>query len=292
MLGAVTALAVKPVALTDEETPAALAPCPRPIYQLEERVIDPCDFARVMLARNQGLIWKIDRDGGLRFDRTDGERDVELTVRATERDASLKVCARHVVLTAGAGNAALGEAFGLPPHSMQRRPLRIGLVRGDLPAVNGHCIDGATTRVTVTSDVDSSGRTVWTLGGQVAEVGAGMSPQAFLHHAKAELTAALPGWQKSPVEWASYAIDRAERSTDDRTLPGDVQIVRAGRALVAWPTKLVLAPRLAQQVVARLELAPAANWQSWRGAIDEFRWPAPEVALPPWEQEVPWTLDP
>lgn len=292
MLGAVTALAVKPVALADDATPAVLAQCPRPIYQLAERVIDPCDFARVMLARNRGLIWKVDPAGGLRFDQVDAAREVEMTIRSSTTGAPHQVRSRHVVLTAGAGNSALGEAFGLPGNSMQRRPLRIGLVRGDLPAVNGHCIDGATTRVTVTSDVDRTGRTVWTLGGQVAEVGAEMSPEAFLSHAKGELTAALPGWQKSPVEWASYAVDRAERSTLDGTLPGDVQIVRTGRALVAWPTKLVLAPRLAQQVIAQLELAPAANWQAWRGAIDEFRWPAPEVALPPWEQELPWTLDP
>jgi hypothetical protein len=292
MLGAVTALAVKPVALADDATPAALAQCPRPVYQLDERVIDPCDFARVMLARNPELVWKVDSAGGLTFDRVDGERGVELTLRSAETSAPLQVHARHVVLTAGAGNAALGAAFGLPPESMQRRPLRIALVRGALPAVNGHCIDGATTRVTITSDVDSAGRTVWTLGGQVAEVGANMSPAAFLSHAKAELTAALPGWQKSPVEWASYTVDRAERSTNDGTLPGDVQIVRAGRALVAWPTKLVLAPRLAQQVMAQLELTPAADWHAWRGAIDEVRWPAPQVELPPWEQELPWTLDP
>ena len=214
-----------------------------------------------------------------------------MAVQSGEMGEPLQVRARHVVLTAGAGNAALGETFGLPANSMQRRPLRIGLVRGDLPAVNGHCIDGATTRLTITSDVDSAGRTVWTLGGQVAEVGAGMSPKAFLSHAKAELTAALPGWQRSPVEWSSYAVDRAERATGDGTLPGDVQIACAGRALVAWPTKLVLAPRLAEQVVALLELAPATDWGAWRGAIDDIRWPAPLVALPPWEQELPWSID-
>jgi len=291
MLGAVTALAVKPVALADDATPDVLAHCPRPVYQLDERVIDPCDFSRVMLARNQGLVWKIDGERALRFDRVDEGRDIELTVRSAEMGTDCQVRARHVVLTAGAGNAALGEAFGLPAHSMQRRPLRIGLVRGDLPVVNGHCIDGATTRVTITSDVDSAGRMVWTLGGQVAEVGAGMSPEDFLLHAKAELTAALPGWQTTPVEWTSYAVDRAERSTNDGTLPGDVQIVRAGQALVAWPTKLVLAPRLAQQVVAQLALPPATDWQNWRGALDELRWPAPLFAVAPWEQELPWSND-
>ena len=42
-------------------------------------------------------------------------------------------------------------------------------VRGALPGLCGHAIEGAKTRVTITSDVDARGRTVWQLGGQVSE---------------------------------------------------------------------------------------------------------------------------
>ncbi len=59
---------------------------------------------------------------------------------------------------------------------MQTRPLHMVLVRGELPHLNGHCVDGRTTRVTITSDTERSetsaaGRTVWQVGGQIAEIG-------------------------------------------------------------------------------------------------------------------------
>src|SRR5690606_18370467 len=96
---------------------------------------------------------------------------------------------------------------------MQRRPLRVALVRGQLSQLNGHCVEGTKTRVTITSDVDRAGRTVWQLGGQVTEDGVAMTADDFLRHAQRELTAVLPGFRDKGFEWAEFCVDRAERST-------------------------------------------------------------------------------
>ena len=85
--------------------------------------------------------------------------------------ASLQLEPRHVVLAAGRGNAELRRRCGLVQTAMQSRPLHMVLVRGNLPELNGHCLDGAKTRVTITSDTDDEGRMVWQIGGQIAEEG-------------------------------------------------------------------------------------------------------------------------
>jgi glycine/D-amino acid oxidase-like deaminating enzyme len=289
MLGAVAALAVRPVALDDAERPTPLARCPGQVYRLEEPVIDPISFLRVMATRHRARIWRIDPEHGLDFERTAAGRGVA-AVRALNPATGngIRLSVQAVVFCAGEGNEALRRRLDLPCGAMQRRPLRVALVRGALPGLCGHVIEGAKTRVTVTSDVDARGRTVWQLGGQVSEDGASMRPEPFIEHARRELSAVLPGWQMHPTEWASFEVDRAERATGDGSRPGDVQIVREGNIVSAWPTKLVLAPRLAQCVADLLETGTReadAEWEAWLGGQS---WPSPEVAPAPWERELTW----
>ena len=49
------------------------------------------------------------------------------------------------MLTAGNGNAGLRRQMRLDEGVMQRRPLHMVLLRGDLPVLNGHCVDGRIT---------------------------------------------------------------------------------------------------------------------------------------------------
>jgi hypothetical protein len=193
-----------------------------------------------------------------------------------------------VVLAAGEGNGDLRQRLGLAPQVMQRRPLRVALVRGKLPMLNGHCVDGAKTRVTITADVDSAGRTVWQLGGQVSEDGVGLDPEAFLRHARRELSAVLPGWPGKELQWTEFAVNRAERGTTDGLMPGDVQILRDGPVFTVWPTKLVMAPLLSRRLLDMLPLNPSRSSSDWQASLQSFEWPAPATALPPWERELSW----
>lgn len=291
MLGAVAALAVRPVPL-DDERPPPLAGCPGQVYRLDEAVIDPISFLKVMADRNRPLVWKIDAERGLEFELDAAGQNVaavRLANPATGRTARLAV--RHVVLAAGEGNAGLRARLGLPVTAMQRRPLQIALLRGQLPPLNGHSIDVGRTRVTITSDVDAAGRTVWQLGGQVSEDGANMEPASFIEHARRELAAVLPGWRWGSAEWATLRVDRAEGVTSDGARPGDVQIARDGNVLTVWPTKLVFAPRLSQRVTESLAVSGDRGRADWRVRVAEHGWPTPEIALAPWEREQTWTKD-
>jgi hypothetical protein len=130
---------------------------------------------------------------------------------------------------------------------------------------------------------------VWQVGGEVAEVGATRDEQAQLAHAAGELRAAIPGLDPSGLGWATYAIDRAEPAAAGRR-PDDAGIVVEGNVVTAWPTKLVLVPRLADAVLARLG-EPAGRAADPTAAIPPG-WPRPVVALPPWETRRTWCPDP
>jgi hypothetical protein len=160
------------------------------------------------------------------------------------------------------------------------------MMRGDrLPALNGHCVDGTRTRVTITADTDSGDRVVWQVGGQLAEDGVSMERDAFLAHAAAEIRGVLPDLDLAGVEWASYRIDRAEGASSGRR-PHDVTVERRGDVIVAWPTKLALAPRLAERVRAMLG-EPAGG----AGTLDTGSWPRPAIAPAPWETKQQWFRD-
>ncbi|MEM9703951.1 MAG: FAD-dependent oxidoreductase, partial [Planctomycetota bacterium] len=217
--------------------------------------------------------------GGLSFQAA--ENRVTAVTLAGPHGESLTVAPKHIALTAGAGNARLLERLGLlaSPEvpQMQRRPLHMVLVRGEqLPALSGHCVDGAKTRVTITSDVDSRGRTVWQVGGQLAEEGVKFDPPTLIRRGERELSEAIPGVDLTGCDCATYKVDRAEGHSGG-VRPEDAQIFTAGNVHTCWPTKLALAPVLARRLAERIGDAAA------RPFAPPADWPRPVVAAPPWE---------
>ncbi|MCA9296373.1 MAG: hypothetical protein KC983_07640, partial [Phycisphaerales bacterium] len=200
-----------------------------------------------------------------------------------ETGDDLALAPRTTVLTAGAGNDALRQMLGLERSLGQRRPLHMVMVRGDLPVLNGHCVDGNRTRVTITSTVDHANRTVWQIGGQIAEVGVELDEPDLIQRARRELTDVIPGLDLTNSEWSTYRVDRAEARAHGAR-PDDAFAQRDGDTITAWPTKLALAPTLVEQIMTMLD-PPSRN----AIAYDAGRtWPRPTVAIPPWETSTPW----
>jgi hypothetical protein len=205
-------------------------------------------------------------------------------IRLSANGEELVLRPRSVILAAGGGNEALLAQVGVTSIRMQRRPLHMVLARGPLPELFGHCVDGARTRVTITSATDRIGRRVWQIGGQVSEDGVEMAPAELVEHALRELREVLPAFDPRGVELATDRVDRAEPLTAGRKRPSDAWFRREGNVIVAWPTKLALAPRLAELVAQ--ELGEAAG--SGARLDDLSRWPRPQVARPPWDVERRW----
>jgi glycerol-3-phosphate dehydrogenase len=284
MMGARVGLNVTPQLLDDEDRPAVLARCPGPVARLDEPVIAPESFVEALFSKHRSRVLQV------RSDRTDWDLDSRRNVRSVrlshpscDRDLTLKP--RHVVLAAGKGNADLRRQVELSDTAMQCRALHMVLVRGRLPELNGHCVDGAATRVTITSDRDATGRTVWQVGGQVAEVGVSLDERTLVRRAKSEIEATIPGIELNGAEWSTYRVDRAEGATQNGKRPETVQVVHEGNVLTAWPTKLALAPLLADRIAEALPDFGTDATVDWAAPVD---WPRPQVAQPPWETARSW----
>ncbi|MBW3540562.1 MAG: FAD-dependent oxidoreductase [Planctomycetes bacterium] len=288
MIGARFGLRVTPQRLQAAELPAVLAACPGTVARLDERVIDPRSFLADLAGRHGQRLLKIDAEHGLALETSEPGR--VRTVRLSDEAGNRELCLepRRVVFAAGAGNQELRRRAGLSPEAMQRRPLHMVLVRGPLPELHGHCVDGSRTRVTVTSDSDGAGRTVWQVGGQIAEDGVTMSRDELVRYAASELSTVLPALDLSGTEWTTYRVDRAEGTTPTGGRPDHVQVIEEGNVLTAWPTKLALVPELARVLLERIEVGDATTFDESPEIGMPADWPPPEIALPPWEAADPW----
>ena len=255
MAGSTIALRAAPEPVEREHWPAALREARGKVMKVAEQVIDTTTLMRNFAQRNRGRIVTADS----------------------------QVQGKWTILAAGEGNAELRKRFGLPENVMQRRPLHMVMARGSLPELFGHCVGGAKPRITVTTARDSAGRNVWQIGGQIAEDGVKMDAPQLVRHAANELEECVPGLNLNGVEISTYRIDRAEAATGTGQRPEDVHILREGNVLTVFPTKLALAPRLAQRVLEELKIEN-------RGSKIEDRIEGEEmpVAQPPWEREAQW----
>lgn len=283
MLGARVGLRVAPVALSRQERPEPLKNCPGVVARLDEQVIDAGAVLRVLAGRHAGRV--LHTAGAAVHMSREGE-GVRISISRPTAGGGLReliLRAARLILTAGSGNAALRSAMGLQDGRTQVRPLHQVMLRGELPELNGHCVDGSATRATVTSATDLAGRRVWQVGGQIAESGVGMEPPALIDHAKRELAACLPGVRLDGAEWATYRADRAEMRSASGRRPDDATVLSEGPVITAWPTKLALAPRLAEMVVGAMP-----GTMGGRAAELSIDWPSPPVAIPPWEEPRVW----
>jgi glycerol-3-phosphate dehydrogenase len=292
MMGARVGLRVAPRVLADDERPAALARCPGVVARLDEPVLATDSLLEALVAEHASRVLHVPASQ-IQFD-LDGPgkvRGVRLTQPQTA--AQLNLSPAHIVLTAGRGNAELRRRIGLAETAMQSRPLHMVMVRGDLPPLNGHCVDGRTTRVTITSDRDAQDRTVWQVGGQIAELGVELDERSLLARAVAELQAVIPGIDLTCAEWATYRVDRAEQTTSGGHRPETVGMLCEGNSITAWPTKLALVPYLAQTILDRLGTfgthADVASAEVLAAESAVFAaWPRPQIALLPWDAPREW----
>ena len=176
---------------------------------------------------------------------------------------------------------------------MQRRPLHMVMVRGPrLPLINGHCVDGRRTRATITAAKTYDDEPVWQIGGQIAENGVRMEPGQLIQHARSEMAQILPELDLTGAYWCTYRIDRAEPRLGGRR-PKNAFLTARGTTVLAWPTKLVLAPRLAelaQDELAKLIGRPSSDARP-DSAVILKGWTQPGVAVPPWESpSCRWTI--
>jgi hypothetical protein len=258
-------LATRPVKVSKAAWPEALRDCALVVYSLAEPVIATGSFLKVLAACHQRFIFLY--DGADLLFGADGVRVGDFLLQP-----------RAIVLAAGAGNGKLLSNAGMNADLMQSRPLGMVLLRGELPPLFGHCIVGGKTGLTITTPVPG----IWQIGGEIAER---LASEKNLASARAaafvEIRRWLPRLDLTRAEIAIYRAVRAEARTAASRRPSGVHANRVAPGMVvAWPTKLSMAPVLADEVFEILELDLKAP-----GGYDETPpWPMPAVARYPWEE--------
>lgn len=242
------------------------------VYRLAELVLDVPDVIRRLAELAEGTL--------VQHPEPRIERHADGSIAQIRLDDTL-IRARRYVLTAGEGNEALLRDWGVAQPTMQRRPLQMVLVKApELPALYAHCLGSSPKpRLTVTTHPCADGQWCWYLGGELAEEGVELAPQALIARAAEELADLLPWVDLGQAEWATLPINRAEPAQSGLVRPDTAFLTAVHNVLISWPTKLALAPDLSDQALAELahqKLQPAVPQP-------ESNLPVPPVAVPVWE---------
>jgi len=280
--------------LNVDDRPEALVPLPKStaVYRLNEIVLDMPSLLQSLAEPYRSRLIRVGSSSETVFETGDGPRAVSARF-PLDGDRVLEVCADWFVLTAGAGNEALGRSLG-KPVPMQRRPLHMVMAAGrSLPPLYAHCIEASSTpRLTVSTHWDRDGTPVWSLGGAIAEQGVDRDESAQIRAACDELACVLPWIDRSELVWATRRVDRAELKQPRLHRPSIPTAVQSGRVITAWPTKLAFAPRLASDVLKMIQSeghTQPTGLDSWSGIDDQ---PFPEIAIPPWKEDRSWSTAP
>tara|TARA_Y100001934_G_scaffold246371_1_gene305329 strand:+ start:781 stop:1998 length:1218 start_codon:yes stop_codon:yes gene_type:complete len=163
------------------------------------------------------------------------------------------------ILSAGNGNPALldgaHQAHLLTDEHSQLRPLKMLLVKHDLGhRLYAHCVGTSNKPVlTVTTHDCPDGKLVWYLGGDLAEQGVERSDEEQLAAGRTELKKLFPWLDFSNAQFATLDVTRAEPKQQALVKPDNAYARRDHNLIIAWPTKLTLAPDLGDRVMALVE---------------------------------------
>ncbi len=264
------------------------------LYKLTDFVVDTPSVLRVLSERYRNRIF---HSPSITLSRN---ADNEIThVTAEGQDGTVTISAQRYLLCAGEGNEALLKEAGIHRPEMQKRPLQMVCVYLDHPdPVFVHCIGdsfGMAPRLTITSHpagtestVDTSGKKVWYIGGEIAEKGVNRSEADQQRIAREELSSMFPWVDFSAARWGSFFINRAEPRVSNLQRPDNAYVNAVQNLLVAWPTKLTLSPDLGDSVLQNIrsqQLAPEFSAGAVAGIASplsaQFRFP--DFALPRWK---------
>lgn len=257
------------------------------LYKLEDLVIDTPSLIANLAHNLHGHCFHLD------WNQSSLAKDAQgaVYIKTLHGQQPLEIHAQRLVLTAGKGNAQLLESLGLVTPAMQLRPLQQVMVKHHYPFdFYGHCLGAESTpRLTISSHRLPLGEHIWYLGGSLAEKGAHMTADDLIAFAQQELAELIPWIDLSNAEWACLPIERAEPRQPGLLRPDNAYVAQADRTsnlLVGWPTKLTLAPNLANQTLELLKRDGITPSYSTSPGLAGYLEPA-RIAQTPWDLAFP-----
>ena len=244
------------------------------IYELNEPVLDTASLMSTLVEQFGQYCLSAD----VSFEK---QNPLLVNCRHVASGEQMQLATCQLVLSAGAGNAAILGQLQRDMPRMQKRPVHMVMVKGELPEIHAHCLGAsANPRVTITS-TRMQDETVWYVGGQIAENGVALNREQQIDACRQELKDVLPWLDFGRLQWSTLLLDRAEVETPGHKRPDSSYVGLDRGVITVWPTKLAFAPRVASQVVELLQqqdLRPSADTAGLPG------WPTPAIARWPWEE--------
>lgn len=279
------------------------------VYQLKESVLDVPSVLQCLSEPFKHQILKVDETEGYKLvyagvsefaktseiartfasDRDSPDIPIVDYLHCRYQGRDIKIKAAQYIFTAGIGNQSLSHLSGVT--KTQERPLHMVWCTfpGVAPPLYGHCMDNAIQpRITVTTHHTQDGRTVWYLGGALAESGVERDISEQIAEAKRVCSDLFPWVDFSAVEWGTLRVNRAEPQQANGQKPDTAQVEQYGNMLLAWPTKLALAPVMATMVCQHLARIPRTlpiTPQQLTTQLQAMHWPLAPMAVPPWDEK-------
>lgn len=249
-----------------------------PLYRLQDIVLDVPSLLATLASRCEEHIYRIDwQHTGIEISNGDIE-----TLRLANGN---QLKAKRFVCTSGEGTEFFLQQLQPQGITMQKRPLQMVVVKHQLQdPVYVHCVSAqmtATPELTITTHHCKDGSTAWYLGGELAESGAQRSKQAQEELTRTKLKELFPWCDFSAARIDSLYINRAEARQSDGKRPDQSSLLCAHNMLYCWPTKLTLAPNLANSVLKELAqqgIAPTAGSNTLLAGLEK-----PALAITPWD---------
>ncbi|MDE0694043.1 MAG: FAD-dependent oxidoreductase [Gammaproteobacteria bacterium] len=161
--------------------------------------------------------------------------------------ATTTVVAQRYVFAAGAGNVELAPRLGFGTSTTVLRPLhQAWAVVEHPPPTFAHCLVrafGTEPDLTVTTH-EAGNKTVLYLGGHLATAGIARSADDQIDATKHVLARALPHLDLTHARFGTVRVARAEPALAAARRTDDAFLTARGNALLCFPVKLSLAPRL------------------------------------------------
>lgn len=248
------------------------------LYQLDEPVFDTLSVVRAIAEPYMDSILEVDS--------TSYQNTAAGLAVKDKAGNHFQFKYKQLVLMAGRGNAGLLSEFGFSQPEMQLRPLKMVMLRGELTdRVYAHCLGASVNpRITISSHRDEHNNIVWYLGGQLAEDGVKRDDATQLAYAKTELQTLIPWLALNKCEWGILDIDRAEVHKADGSRPDTFFVEQRENVMTAWPTKMALAPLLANKV---LQMIADSGIEAEQTRLPE--WPVASYASFPWCEAERWS---
>ena len=278
--------------LNPDEEPLAFqeAKLKSALYALHENVLDIPSIFQTLAQQHHGQCFQVDCQNELDFE-VNPDSSIHL---AKIRNTDLAIKPQFTIFTAGEGNEALLEKLNLPAKekpAMQRRAVHMTLVKHQHPfPLYAHCIGtGSKPELTISSHKHSDGSWVYYLGGNLSEDGIDLNEDEQIKVAKETLKELVPWLDFTKADFASFKLNKAEPKTKGLLRPDSSFVQTIQNTAVAWPTKLALAPQLADQIIEELQKNDinALNPQNKTELIAAFQKAniqCSQAATPIWEQ--------